>query len=186
MNNEITFSEAKRLSLKHWDAIIANNGVKLPLDQLDPEIRNLTNQCGFCEKYMNLKSDDDMKPCETCPLAKGYDLMQVPGAVCGMDDHQYLVWFENQTAENALVVRDMIENSVDPEGIKYFIIRQEYHDGEHRYVCWHTDKRMGASVDEVEDNYSGEAYPNDYREVEAQAAEISEDQYNMLQRLGII
>ena len=89
---ELTEKEAKQLSIIKWEFIIANGG-RYQIHELPKELRPLTAECGYCEKYGI--------GCDGCPLYLG-------GKNCGDDGHLWLIWYNDKTVKNAQAMLDLI------------------------------------------------------------------------------
>lgn len=78
----LSVSEAKRLSLLKWEAIVRNEGRQLMKLERPEEIENLLNYCGFCERHRDGISVD----CSSCEINMGY----YNG--CNNFSHHYFRW----------------------------------------------------------------------------------------------
>jgi len=104
---KLTKAKAKELSIEKWELIIANDGKSL---RYYPEyIDSLMNNCGYCEKYLNLPSTG-IKACGKCPLIP--KKVTYPGSLgCLQPGHPYNKWTHDNTVENAQAVLDLIKNT---------------------------------------------------------------------------
>ena len=66
MDEQLSFDEAKRLSIIKWEAIVNANGNKCDLPE---EVENLNGKCGFCERY-NAQIGNYHKNCPQCEFGK--------------------------------------------------------------------------------------------------------------------
>lgn len=66
MNDQLSFEEAKRLSIIKWEAIVKNKGSydERFLNNI-PEIRDINAHCGFCERYDSKLGNYHVK-CSSC------------------------------------------------------------------------------------------------------------------------
>ncbi len=91
---KLTKKEAKRLSILKWEFIIANGG-RYQFRELPEELRLLTAECGYCEKYWG-------SHCDVCPV-------YITGiGCCTGDKHPWSIWHENRTVKNAQAMLDLI------------------------------------------------------------------------------
>lgn len=95
MTEQLSFKEAKRLSIIKWEAHVKAGGDEwnLPL-----ELRKLTCNCGFCERW-NL----DCLFCEFGKVA-GY---------CTIDNSIYDIWQYDRTSHNAQLILNIIKSMPD-------------------------------------------------------------------------
>lgn len=68
MNEQLSFEEAKRLSIIKWEAHVNADGYK---SSLPKELEVLDNDCGFCErtKQRTDYTNTNQKDCSICELA---------------------------------------------------------------------------------------------------------------------
>ena len=100
---ELTLKEAKRLSILKWELIVNNKGCLGSIEDHN-ELKDLFNQCGFCEKYL----DNSANPyCGECPLV-------IEGiGWCDSDEHPFSQWSnedEGFDQEKAQAVLDLIKS----------------------------------------------------------------------------
>jgi len=93
---QLTFEEAKRLSIKKWEIIVKNDGDNSFEDlNYDEEIYRLRCKCGFCHRY-NMQ-------CTLCEF----------GASAGIctDKHSiYGQWEKKPNKEQAVQILEIIKN----------------------------------------------------------------------------
>jgi len=96
-NEQLSFKEAKRLSILKWEHIVKANGANCyPL-----ECANLKCHCGFCERW---DWQGEQKICETqCELG-----MQI--GVCCDNDSLYDKWNGDECVETAQAMLDAIKS----------------------------------------------------------------------------
>ena len=95
----MTKAEAKKWSIKKWEYIVNNNGLKTGIITAIPELLTLKNRCGYCEKY------SEGYYCINCPISLGYE------CGCSHHKHPYSYWNNEPTKENAEKVLHLIKNS---------------------------------------------------------------------------
>ena len=96
-NKQLSFSEAKRLSILKWEHIVKANGAYcFPL-----ECANLNCHCGFCERW---QYSGDQSTCEEqCELG-----MQI--GICCDFNSTYDKWYDNKCKETAQAMLDAIKS----------------------------------------------------------------------------
>ena len=102
---KLTKKQAKELSIKKWELVVANDGK--PIEHYPPELFVLQAQCGYCEKYLSLNYNIiKLKRCGRCPLiiSREYEY----SFACDQSDHPFNIWKKNKTRENAQVMLDLI------------------------------------------------------------------------------
>lgn len=117
MSGEMTFEEAKELTVLKWQFIVDNDcktddiadllwqydiPEKLEEYKLNSE---KGDNCAMCEKYRDFELRCQGKECIKCPLSIGFD-----GIACHRQGHPYLNWFENPSLETAQAVLDLVKN----------------------------------------------------------------------------
>jgi hypothetical protein len=73
MNKKLTLAEAKELSIKKWEHIVAHDGSDSLLYTEYPEMENLKGDCGFCTYAYKSKleaGDKMLNMCNYCPIVK--------------------------------------------------------------------------------------------------------------------
>ena len=98
---QLSFEEAKRLSIKKWEIIVKNDGEScIDLLENDKELVKLRSHCGFCERmsigYYLLK-------CEECEFGK------ISGD-CHKNNSYFRIWQLNKNKENAQNILEIIKN----------------------------------------------------------------------------
>lgn len=97
----LSFTEAKRLSLKKWIKIAKNpekhENIFIDLYWKDPEIRNLSFGCGFCERWKALGY------CQFCEFG------MVAGK-CSVEGSLFRNFIEQPTKEKAFTILEIINN----------------------------------------------------------------------------
>jgi len=103
---QLSLSEAKRLSIKKWEMIVANGG-KLEINVLiDSELRELICYCGFCHRHSY-----NCTPCELNQERFGSTFC----LGCKRINHPFMRWNMDNTTENAQAVLDLIKSIPVPE-----------------------------------------------------------------------
>lgn len=111
MNEQLSLKEAKRLSIIKWE-ILADESKTAASKGYDirhhPELRNLTQYCGFCERHVAYIDDDgdtDVN-CTDCELAV------VMGGSCNQLSSLYSIWNtkEDRSSEAAQRLLDVIKS----------------------------------------------------------------------------
>lgn len=105
--NKLTLEEAKRLSIRKWEMIIANGGGEQDEEGnsiFPPEIQALPYKCGFCAfaGRCNFDNYDKGEACVKCPI-----VIQ-KGKPCV--DLGWLDYERKETIETAQVVLDLVKS----------------------------------------------------------------------------
>jgi hypothetical protein len=103
---KLTKAKAKELSIRKWELIVLGRGSDFGIWTAMPELYELTNSCGYCEKYMHINLPVN---CGKCPIRPPD---YVPGSCgCNYDNHPFQIWNENRTTKKAQAVLDLIKKS---------------------------------------------------------------------------
>ncbi len=94
---QLSFDEAKRLSIKKWEMHVRGNGESMKVYE-DLELNNLLFNCGFCERHLDISGN-----CDKCEFAR------VAGE-CGEEDALFTKWTDDPTKDNAQEILDVIIN----------------------------------------------------------------------------
>ena len=98
---QLSFEEAKRLSIFKWEAHAKHVNGYNPLAKYDYRLEKLRHSCGFCERYK--KEDDFYKYCNRCEFgaSAGY---------CQEKDSLFDKWVKKASSEKAQAILDVIRN----------------------------------------------------------------------------
>ena len=94
MSEQLSFEEAKRLSIKKWEMHVEDGGFSERVAK-DKELKKLIGYCGFCER--------NNSNCHRCEFRK------VAG-VCYHKQSFFYKWNYNYSQENAQKILDVIKN----------------------------------------------------------------------------
>jgi len=109
MKNQLSFEEAKRLSIIKWEAIIEQEGILINVPE---EIKGLRSHCGFCQRHMIFNDPINDKNCINCELGK----IAMP---CTQENSVYDLWYQANRRTNKIqfakqlleVIKSLKENS---------------------------------------------------------------------------
>lgn len=99
MNEQLSFEEAKRLSIIKWEATIEQGGdmYDIPL-----KIQPLKHYCGFCQRHKIINNDIYEKDCNNCEFGK------VAGE-CVLGDSLFNNWFISNNEYKVLKAKRILE-----------------------------------------------------------------------------
>lgn len=92
MKNQLSFEEAKRLSIIKWKAIIEQDGI---LTKVPEEIKGLRSHCGFCQRHMIFNDPINDRDCNNCELGK----RAMP---CTQKNSGYELWYSAKSETNRI------------------------------------------------------------------------------------
>jgi hypothetical protein len=108
MDEQLSFEEAKRLSIIKWEATINQGG---NLYKIPRGIRKLKHYCGFCERYKVVSNENLGEDCDRCEFGK------VAGK-CVLDNSLFDDWYtsryEDRTHKAKIIlecIKSLKENS---------------------------------------------------------------------------
>lgn len=99
MKEQLSLSEAKRLSILKWEAHVKAGGY---CPDLPSELDNLLARCGFCERYLKYEATNE--ECVRCEFGK-------LAGICFNEGSLWYMW--NKDLETAQKILDII-NSIEP------------------------------------------------------------------------
>jgi hypothetical protein len=108
---KLTKKQAIELSIKKWEYIVGRNGRVRCIDIISdlPDLAELNNYCGLCEKYMNTSGAAfGVEKCIKCPLCISTQKRHHLG--CNQPDHPFENWDNYETKEYAQAVLDLIKS----------------------------------------------------------------------------
>lgn len=101
MRKILTKERAIDLSIKKWEAIIANGGNNLTKgDAINLGIWNFSGTCGLCEKYKDYEKNDNQ--CFKCPFNCNLQYG------CSNLSHVWFKWYSERNKETAQAVLDAL------------------------------------------------------------------------------
>jgi len=103
----MTKNEAKKLCILKWEYIVNNDGSDVGLIYKHPELDNFSNNCAYCDKYIDTRSIT-IEYCFKCPIRIKNRNNSIS---CFNLNHPHNIWDNNETKENAQAVLDMIIKS---------------------------------------------------------------------------
>lgn len=95
-NKKITLKRAVDFSILKWESIIKYNGEPYHYTNEHPELADLKNGCGLCEKFL----DTNKETCGGCPLAQIQEQTDYQWCGCERSGHPYLKWRHESSHEN--------------------------------------------------------------------------------------